>query len=149
MREAPHIVDLRHQNGSGHQLETAQTHQRLHCRVQPPLRHLRDQQLLEARQPLRAPVDRLQVLFEHRLEGRQRQDQFPQVPLVGRAPVRLAEVAQLIRLGLLGPLPRGIVETRLRPAGQFQPLVDRGHGHSPAIVPGLRLRLELFSKALG
>ena len=53
---------------------------------------MRDQQLLEPREPLRAPVDPLQVLFEHRLKRRQRQHQFPQVPLVRLAPVRLARV---------------------------------------------------------
>ena len=132
MGEAAHVVDLRHQDGSGHQLETAQAHQRLHRRVHPPLRHLRDQQLLEPREPLRAPVDRLQVLLEHGFERWQRQHQFPQVPLVRLAPVRLARVvvalAQEERLQpLLGALQiaRGVGTSAGEVADRFVDLV--GH----------------------
>ena len=65
MREPPDVAQFSHQHGRSGQLKTPQTHQGLHRRIHPPLRHLCGDQIIQSPDPLHRLMDRQQVFFQH------------------------------------------------------------------------------------
>jgi len=65
MREAWHVTQLGDEDGSGGQLETAQTHERLDRRIPPPRPDLDREQFIESLHPLRRLINGQEVFLQH------------------------------------------------------------------------------------